>query len=160
MPNGKCVAYVSRPDVAFLYREIFQNQSYLKHGVTLSRGDVVLDIGANVGLFAAFASEKIGSSGHIIAVEPLPPIYEALKHNAEALIGKGASQFPGFSALRMDPDCYRCIACTNTHNLLGNTDGAHTTLLNVGVSDGLATSAQFTLYSAAAGKSDQQAFHG
>ncbi|MDQ6717439.1 MAG: FkbM family methyltransferase, partial [Gemmatimonadota bacterium] len=39
----------------------------------VSRGDVVLDVGANVGAHTVFLSHLVGSSGKVIAFEPLPP---------------------------------------------------------------------------------------
>jgi FkbM family methyltransferase len=34
------------------------------------RGDIVLDIGANVGIYTLLAAERVGESGHVFAVEP------------------------------------------------------------------------------------------
>ena len=50
MAGGRRLRYVSRPDVGFLHREIVHDRCYLKHGVVLSPGDVVLDVGANIGM--------------------------------------------------------------------------------------------------------------
>ena len=61
LPNGLQIRYVSRRDVAFLYREIYQEQNYLR-GLSLSKGDTVLDIGANIGLFGLRAAETVGAS--------------------------------------------------------------------------------------------------
>lgn len=47
LPNGLTVQHVSRQDLQFLYEEIFEERCYLRHGVQLRRGDVVLDIGAD-----------------------------------------------------------------------------------------------------------------
>ena len=59
LPNGLNIRYVSRRDVAFLYREVYEEQGYLK-GLSLKRGDTVLDVGANIGLFALRAAETVG----------------------------------------------------------------------------------------------------
>ena len=85
IPNGLEIAYVSKPDVAFLFREVYEKQTYLQHGVTISPGDTVLDVGANIGIFAAFAAEKVGNSGLVIAVEPVPPTWEVLKYNVDLM---------------------------------------------------------------------------
>lgn len=97
LPNGERVAYISKPDIAFLYREIFEEHGYLRHGITLQEGDTVLDIGANIGLFAAFASQKVGRHGRVIAVEPIPAIFEALTYNMKHLCGRG---MPGLLCVR------------------------------------------------------------
>ena len=45
---------------------------------TLRDGATVLDVGANVGLYAMRAAARVGSSGKVIAVEPLPQNHQAL----------------------------------------------------------------------------------
>lgn len=45
----------------------------------LSKGDVVLDIGANMGVYSLLSSERVGSSGKIIAFEPDNENYECFK---------------------------------------------------------------------------------
>jgi FkbM family methyltransferase len=42
---------------------------------------VVLDCGANIGLFTLYAQSKIGSTGKIICIEPVPQTYELLVAN-------------------------------------------------------------------------------
>jgi len=46
----------------------------------LARGDVFIDIGANVGVFAAMASRLVGAQGRVIAIEPSPPVLAELRH--------------------------------------------------------------------------------
>ena len=38
LPNGLRIRHVSRPDVPFLYREVYEEQSYVRHGISLRRG--------------------------------------------------------------------------------------------------------------------------
>ena len=59
LPNGLAIRYVSRRDVPFLYREVYEEQNYLS-GLSLRRGDTVLDVGANIGLFGLRAAETVG----------------------------------------------------------------------------------------------------
>jgi FkbM family methyltransferase len=51
-------------------------------------GAYVLDIGANIGLFAMHAAVRVGPSGRVIAVEPLPQnhraLYSGIVHNGLA----------------------------------------------------------------------------
>ena len=81
LPNGLEVCYASKHDVSFLYREIFQEQTYFKHGPHLQEGNVVVDVGGNIGLFALFAAGLVGSSGKVISAEPIPPLHEKLSYN-------------------------------------------------------------------------------
>ena len=48
----------------------------------LRPGDVVYDIGANVGFFTVLAARLVGSGGAVVAFEPLPSTAEALRRNA------------------------------------------------------------------------------
>ncbi|MEM9265260.1 MAG: FkbM family methyltransferase [Cyanobacteria bacterium P01_F01_bin.13] len=48
---------------------------------TLNKGDEVLDIGANIGMFSLMASHVVGSEGIIHAVEPNPEARQGLNHN-------------------------------------------------------------------------------
>ena len=87
--KGVEVAYVSKPDVAFLCHEIEDKHCYLQHGITLAKGDTVMDVGANIGIFAAQAARQVSSSGRVIACEPLPATFAALQHNMQSLLHSG-----------------------------------------------------------------------
>lgn len=80
LPNGMEIAYQSRAEVEFFYKDIFEKQIYLKHQVTLSDGDCVFDVGANIGLFTLFAHQKCRGV-KVYAFEPAPPLFEILRHN-------------------------------------------------------------------------------
>ncbi len=43
-------------------------------------GDVVLDVGANFGVYTKTLSELVGSAGHVFAIEPIPPTFEVLRY--------------------------------------------------------------------------------
>ena len=47
----------------------------------LREGDLVLDVGANIGYFSLLASQAVGTTGTVVAVEPVPSIVTALKTN-------------------------------------------------------------------------------
>lgn len=68
----------------FQVAEIAGERTYLRHGVNVDPGDVVLDIGANVGVAAAFFAELCGA-GRVHSFEPVRPIFEVLRRNVAAL---------------------------------------------------------------------------
>ena len=53
--------------------------------VWVSKGDWVLDIGANVGHYTAKLSELVGAQGRVIAFEPVPETFEILTANTARL---------------------------------------------------------------------------
>lgn len=47
----------------------------------LRRGDVVIDVGANIGYYSLLASRRVGPTGRVIAFEPVPSISQSLATN-------------------------------------------------------------------------------
>lgn len=47
--------------------------------LTLCEGDIVLDAGANIGVYTALAAKRVGSGGLVISVEPDPSNFEKLR---------------------------------------------------------------------------------
>ncbi len=91
LPNGMTVAGSSRSEAGFLYKEIFAEESYLRHGVTLPPGAVVFDVGANIGMFSLFAAARsVGAT--VYAFEPIPAVFALLTANAR-LYGLDAKLF-------------------------------------------------------------------
>jgi hypothetical protein len=76
----------SEAEVAFCCQEIFAPRGqggYLKHGVTVREGDVVVDVGANIGLFALYLDEVVMEEPDqvtVVAVEPAPRTFAALEY--------------------------------------------------------------------------------
>lgn len=79
LPDGRRVFYVHRDEVRAVR---IQAQGYWQHGLEVAAGDVVIDAGANIGLFALDAAQK-GARVH--AFEPMPATFAALRANARAL---------------------------------------------------------------------------
>ena len=50
----------------------------------ISRGDWVLDVGANIGHYTLRAAELVGREGRVIALEPVPETFALLAANAAA----------------------------------------------------------------------------
>jgi FkbM family methyltransferase len=66
--------------LAYQLHEIFDERTYVRHGLDVHKGDVVLDIGANVGVAAAFFA-LVCRAGVVHCFEPVPPIFELLREN-------------------------------------------------------------------------------
>ena len=47
----------------------------------LSKGDVVLDLGAGIGEYSIFASRKVGREGTVVSIEPNPDDFRTLEEN-------------------------------------------------------------------------------
>jgi len=60
------------------FYEVFIKNSYESDLVKLDKNDVVLDLGANIGMFSLFAAKKVKK---IYSVEPLPETYYNLTQN-------------------------------------------------------------------------------
>jgi FkbM family methyltransferase len=82
LPNGMEIAHLKAYESRYLYNEIFVEQTYLKNGIELHDGDVVFDIGANIGMFSLFVSRHCDGA-RIYAFEPSPVTFRALQANLE-----------------------------------------------------------------------------
>jgi len=60
---------------------------------TVKKGDVVYDIGANVGFYTLLATELVGETGKVFAFEPLPENFKYLKEHIEINGYKNISPF-------------------------------------------------------------------
>ncbi|HXO35765.1 MAG TPA: amino acid adenylation domain-containing protein [Candidatus Acidoferrales bacterium] len=87
LPNGMNILHQNKGETDFLYREIFESQMYLKHGIVLAENACVFDVGANIGLFALYIGERC-PQGRVYSFEPLPPIFETLQGNAARYDGQ------------------------------------------------------------------------
>ncbi|MEV5880298.1 FkbM family methyltransferase [Streptomyces sp. NPDC052101] len=76
------VAGLNRSETEFLHREIFTDNAYFRHGITLPAGAVVVDVGANIGMFTLCVARR-SPGARIIAVEPVAELADALALNAE-----------------------------------------------------------------------------
>ncbi|WP_375511245.1 amino acid adenylation domain-containing protein [uncultured Nostoc sp.] len=82
LPNGMVIAHLNKNETEFVYKELWEEQAYLKHGITINEGDCIFDVGANIGLFALFMGQ-ICKDVSIYAFEPIPPVFDLLRINAE-----------------------------------------------------------------------------
>jgi FkbM family methyltransferase len=78
--------------VAPLYQQV---QEYCRHGVRVREGNIVFDVGANIGLFALWLRQNVSRNLTIYSFEPIPPVFEVLQHNAR----------------RFDPEYWKVFRC-------------------------------------------------
>ncbi len=88
LPTGDVIS-IHLSDDKFVRRNFLNNSqinlegSYEQEGVQLEKGDVVVDAGANIGMFSILASKKVGPGGKVFAFEPIQETSEVLKQNIE-----------------------------------------------------------------------------
>ncbi|MEO1104038.1 MAG: FkbM family methyltransferase, partial [Pseudomonadota bacterium] len=113
LPNGLTVFELNANETDFLVEEMFDVKAYFKHGIGLSQGATVLDVGANIGLFSL--SAHLAAPGVTIhAFEPNPAVADLLEANVRLHdiaahihrhgLARAATQadftfYPGFSIL-------------------------------------------------------------
>lgn len=81
IPDVGEIAHLHSYETEFLYDEIFVHEAYLRHGVALYPGDIVFDVGANIGMFTLFVHHRCPGV-RVYAFEPAQPAFEALRENA------------------------------------------------------------------------------
>lgn len=80
LPNGLEIFHLGDEETEFFYREIFEDLEYLRHGITLRDGDVVVDVGANIGMFSMHA-HQLKRDVTVLAFEPIPEVFAVLQAN-------------------------------------------------------------------------------
>lgn len=68
----------------FQLAEIAGEQSYLRHRVEVGPGDVVIDVGANVGVAAGYFAAQRGVE-RVYSFEPVAPVFAMLERNVRGL---------------------------------------------------------------------------
>src|SRR2546430_1833809 len=83
LPNGLEIVHLNQYETDYVYKEVFEDECYLRHGIRLRDGATVVDIGANIGLFSLFVMSRCANP-KIFAFEPAPEVYDLLKANCAA----------------------------------------------------------------------------
>jgi FkbM family methyltransferase len=91
LTTGDCLVSPVEEPLLALFDEIWIRQSYLPVAwtaaattgtATRAGGPIVVDVGANVGVFCLWAARRLGAA-RIVAVEPSPRMARALRANLE-----------------------------------------------------------------------------
>jgi 31-O-methyltransferase len=80
LQDGTEIYCLRKPEAKMLDHHV---EGYLKHGIAINNNDVILDVGANVGVFSLRAAQK-GQNVKVYAFEPIPSIYNVLAKNADS----------------------------------------------------------------------------
>lgn len=80
LPNNLQVDHLNKNETDLIYKEIFEDRAYIKHGIIIEDGDCVFDVGANIGLFTLFVHDTCRNA-KVFAFEPSPATFEVLTNN-------------------------------------------------------------------------------
>lgn len=95
LPNGTNVFCLGKDEAQLIYEEV---QAYFKNGIELHEGDIVFDVGANIGLFTLSVYQLCNNNVSVYAFEPIPAIFEVLQANAQRVDSEKLKVFSyGFS---------------------------------------------------------------
>ena len=78
--NGASIVEINPYETRFLYQEIFVDRTYLKNGIELRPGDIIFDVGANIGLFSMFCLQEVEDVS-IFAFDPAPHCADCYRRN-------------------------------------------------------------------------------
>jgi amino acid adenylation domain-containing protein/FkbM family methyltransferase len=108
LPNKMVIRHLNKAETDHFYKDIFEDNVYYKNGISIKSGDIVFDVGANIGLFALFIQEKF-ENVTVYSFEPAPPLFEILKANTSQygekcrLFNCGLSRKPGEAGFTFYP---------------------------------------------------------
>lgn len=91
LTNGTKIFCLRELEVPVLYEQI---QDYIKYEIKIDEGDIVFDVGANIGLFSLWTYQNCRQNVNIFAFEPIPAIFEVLQANAERFDPQKIKVFP------------------------------------------------------------------
>jgi len=82
LPNGLTVHSWQEGETSYLYTEIFADRSYAEEGVDYASARQIVDVGANIGMFAIWAAQE-APRAKILSLEPVPVVHAVLCANAK-----------------------------------------------------------------------------
>jgi FkbM family methyltransferase len=87
LPNGAEIFEINPHETRFLYDEIFVQNVYASYDLAVPPGGLVLDIGANIGMFALYVANRFPGA-EVWCFEPAPHCLERLTLNLGRLKAK------------------------------------------------------------------------
>lgn len=109
----------------FYFGEFFEWETINFVDTFLREGDVVVDVGANVGMFSYAALRRVGATGHIYCFEPMPGAARVIQGNVArngatesvTLHRLAASNRAGTVAITADLDVSNHVVWTNAESI-------------------------------------------
>src|SRR5689334_6455602 len=80
LPNGLSIQQANPQETPALFRQIWVENLYFQKGISLPANSVVIDGGANIGLFTLYVLHH-HPTATVIAVEPAPKTFQVLQSN-------------------------------------------------------------------------------
>lgn len=80
LPNGSSIQQANPLETSHLLKQIFVDNLYFQHGIALPQDPLVIDGGANIGLFTLFVLQH-HPSATVVAIEPAPKTFHLLQAN-------------------------------------------------------------------------------
>lgn len=68
-------------EAEFLYKQIFDASDYTQYGIAIHKGDVIMDVGCNIGMFGVYALLQTSGEVTLYSFEPVPAVAELCKRN-------------------------------------------------------------------------------
>ncbi|MDJ0835202.1 MAG: amino acid adenylation domain-containing protein [Acidobacteriota bacterium] len=116
LPNGMVLLHDNPVETQFLYREIFADAAYYRHGIRLEKGARVVDVGAHIGMASLFFAMQV-EDVELVCLEPIPTIRETLQANMDLyqlnarVIEAAAGAEPGDADLTWYPNVSVISGC-------------------------------------------------
>lgn len=117
----------------------FEHKTVAKFEQLVKPGDVVFDIGANIGMYSLLASELVGDQGLVYSFEPVKETYNALCKNVD-LNQKNNIKY--FQLAISDQDGIATIGVPKGINLSKKSDAFNSLIQNEEIDDGETISTQ------------------
>ena len=113
----RILSKIKKSSLYFKLRHLYKSKAdrdLLKCRISLYKkfckeGDLVFDIGANIGTFSLYAA-KVGGASRVLSFEPFPDNYRMLSNNVErnqlhvvTCVNQAVAGSRGIRTLRLDP---------------------------------------------------------
>ncbi|KTC88421.1 FkbM family methyltransferase [Legionella cincinnatiensis] len=110
--------FINELETQGLIYEIFSQKTYLLDFLSLNPGAIIVDVGANIGIFSLFALQHCNYNAEIYGFEPIPTTFSCLQKNLECFKNKVHLYNTGISDVAQD--------CEAAFTLFGESVGTAT----------------------------------